>query len=193
MLRSLIAVFVLTAIATVVAPLLPPARQRLPLALLLDLVPFAGVAVATVIATVRLRRVSPPLVRVFIAVYGYFAGGLVGALGVAHLTGVATASLEQARQHRFVYNFRSYSLVLLGVLLIAAGLVAAIQAGRLAQGHRTAWRASLSVWTALLVISLPLVPLQGFAVLFSVFAALGLVLLCGMRRHFDVQSTASEY
>jgi hypothetical protein len=187
--RPLLTVFVLTAIATTVAQLFSPARELLPLALLLDLVPFGGVVAATVIATVRLRRVPLPLIRLLIAVYGYFAGALVGTLGLAHLVAVVIGSIDRGRQPEFVYSFRFYSLVLLGVLLIAAGLMAAIEAARLARGHRAAWRASLSVWTAILAINLPLVSLQGFAVLFSVLAALEVLLLGGMRRHFDVKST----
>lgn len=188
-LRPLLTVFVLTAIATTVAQLLPPARELHPLALLLDFVPFGGVVAATVIAIVRLRRVPLPLIRLLIAVYGYFAGALVGTLGLAHLVAVVIVSIERGRQHQFVYSFRYYSLVLLGVLLIAAGLRAAIEAARLARGHRAAWRTSLSVWTAILAINLPLVPLQGFAVLFSVLAALEVLLLGGLQRHFDVKST----
>lgn len=186
--RPLLTVFVLTAIATTVALLLPPARGLLPLALLLDFVPFGGVVAATVIATVRLRRAPLPLIRLLVAAYGYFAGALVGTLGLAHLVAVVIGSIGRGRRHQFVYSFHFYSLVLLGVLLIAAGLVAAVEAARLARGHHAAWRASLSVWIAILAINLPLAPLQGFAVLFSVLAALELLLLGGMRRHFGVES-----
>jgi hypothetical protein len=184
--RPLLTAFALTAIATTVALLFPPARELLPLALLLDFVPFVGAVAATVIAAVRLRRVPLPLIPLLIAVYGYFAGALVGMLGVAHLVAVVIASINRGRQHQFVYSFHFYSLVLLGMLLIAAGLMSAIEAARLARGQRAAWRASLSVWTAILAINLPLVPLQGFALLFSLLAALELLLLVGMRRHFDV-------
>ena len=187
--RPLLTVFALTAIATTVAQLFPPARELPSLALLLDFVPLGGVVAATVIAIVRLRRVPLPLIRLLIAVYGYFAGALIGTFGLAHLVAVVIGSIDRGRQGQFVYSFHFYSLVLLGVLLIAAGLIAAIEAARLAQGHRGAWRASLLVWTAILAINLPLVPLQDFAVLFSVLAALKLLLLGGMRRHFDVKST----
>ncbi len=185
------AVFVLTVIATTTAMYLPTERKAVPLALLLDFVPLGGVVTATAFAGRRFRRVSLSLTRLLIAVYGYFAGGLVGTLGVAHSFAVIMTSVARARQHPFVYTFRFYSLVLLGVLLIVAGLIAAIEAERLARGHRAGWRASLSVWTAILVINLPLVPLQGFAVLFSVLAALGLLLLAGTRRHFDVKSAGN--
>ncbi|HYI10932.1 MAG TPA: hypothetical protein VEK57_17885 [Thermoanaerobaculia bacterium] len=186
--RPLLIVVVLTAIATAVAQVLPPSRELRSVALLLDSVPLGGVVLATVIAALRLRRASLPLVRLLIAVYGYFAGALIGTLGVAHLVAIVVASLGRGRQ-QFVYSFRFYSLVLLGVLLIMTGLMAAMQAAHLARGHRGAWRASLSVWTAILAINLPLVPLQGFAIVFSVLAVLELLLLGGMRRHLGVQPT----
>jgi hypothetical protein len=186
--RPLLTVVVVTAIATGVAQVLPPSRELRPVALLLDLLPFGGVVLATVITTLRLRRA--PLIRLLLTAYGYFAGALIGALGVAHLVAVLGASLDRAGRHQFVYSFRFYSLVLLGVLLIVTGLMAATQAAHLARGHRATWRASLSVWTVILAINLPLVPLQGFAVGFSVLAVLELLFLGGMRRHFGVQSAA---
>lgn len=173
----MVTVFVLTAVATTIALYLPPERKVVPLALLLDFVPLGGVVTATAFAVRRFRRASRSQARLLVAVYGYFAGGVVGALGVAHTVAVTMAEVGRARQHHFEYTFRFYSLVLLGVLLIVAGLIATIEAERLARGQRAGWRASLSVWTAILMINLPLVPLQGFAILFSVLAALGLLLL----------------
>jgi hypothetical protein len=183
----LLAVFALTAIAGTVAQILPPAREFVPLALLLDFVPLGGVITATVIVAIRLRRVSVPLIRLLIATYGYFAGALVSTLGLAHTVAVTTGAINRGLQHQFVYSFHFYSVVLLGVLLITVGFMATIETARLAQGNRAAWRASLSISTAILAINLPLVPLQGFAVLFSVLAALELLLLAGTRRQFDAE------
>jgi len=183
----MLTVFALTAIATTVAHLLPPARNPVPLGLLLDFVPLAGVATATVLAARSFRRVSRSLIHLLMGVYGYFAGGLVGTFGLAHISAVTLVAIERAGQQQFVYTFRFYSLILLGVLLVVAGLMAIVQAGQLARGHRAGWRASLSVWTAILAINLPLVPLQRFAVLFSLLAALELLLLGATRRHFDVK------
>jgi hypothetical protein len=187
----LLVVLVLTAIATTVAQLLPLGKAFRAAALLLDLVPVGSVIVATVITSIRLRRERLPLIRLVGGVYGYFAGALVGALGVAHLVAVALAAVDGG-QRPFVYTFRVYSLVLLGVLLVTAGLIAATQATRLALDQRGAWRASLRVWVVLLAINLPLVPLQGFAILFSILAALGLFLVGGMWRRFDVKTAERE-
>lgn len=188
MFKPLLKVFVLTAIATTVAVLLPVSRELLPLAIMLDFVPFGGVVAATLIATLRLKHTPLPLVRLLIAVYSYFAGGLVGALGLNHLVAVVIEAINQGRQHQFVYDFRFYSLVQLGVLLIATGIMASIETAGLARGERAAWHTSLLVWITILAINLPLVVLQGFAILFSVLAAVELLLLGGMWRHFHVKS-----
>ncbi|HEX6899219.1 MAG TPA: hypothetical protein VF789_05875 [Thermoanaerobaculia bacterium] len=188
MFKPLFNVLVLTAIATTVAMLLPDRKELLPLAVMLDFVPVGGVVAATVIATLRFKRTPLPLVRLLMAGYSYFAGGLVGALGLAHLVAVVIVAINRGRQHEFVYDYRFYSLLQLGVLLIAAGIMASIKAAGLARGELAAWRASLSVWIAILAINLPLVPLQGFAVLFSVLAALELLLLGSMRGNFYVKS-----
>ncbi len=185
--RLLLAALVLTAIAGTVAQVVPPSRGLLPLALLLDSVPVAAAVVATVIATRRLMRDHVPVVRLLIAAYTYFAGALIGALGVAHLAAVVVVSIGRGRQSRFLYDFRFYSLVLLGAVLIATGVMAAMQSEWFARGHRVAWRTSLSVWATILAINLPLVPLQGFAVMISALAVLALLLLGGIRRHFSVQ------
>jgi hypothetical protein len=177
----LLIVFALTAIATAVAQRLPNTGELRALALLLDVVPFGAVVAATVIAGMRFWRVSPPRSRFGVAAYSYFAGAIVGALGLAHLVSVVMTAMDRSRQNQFVYDFRFYSLVLLGVLLVAAGFLAAIAAAGLARGDRAAWRASLAVWSAILVINVPLIPIQGFAVLFSALAALELVLLAGLR------------
>ena len=162
----LLAALILTAMATTVAQLLPPETEFRAVALLLDVVPFGSVVVATLITSIRLRRERLPLIRLANGVYGYFAGGIIGALGVAHLVAVSLAAVDGGRLP-FVYTFRVYSLVMLGVLLVATGLIAAVQARRVALDPRGRWRASFTVWAAMLAINLPLVPLQGFAILFS--------------------------
>lgn len=189
--RPLLIVVALTGAATIIAQRLPSSEALIPLGLLLDSVPLGGVVVATVIATRRLRRAPVVLSRLLVAVYGYFAGALISALGAAHLAAVMMASVNRWRQQQFVYGFHFYSLVLLGVLLIATGLIAAIKTAHLARGHRADWRASLSVWAAILAINLPLTPLQGFAIAFSAFAVLALLLLGGIRRQFGAQSTGA--
>ena len=187
-LRPLLTVFMLTAVATAVALLSRTANELLAVALLLDFVPVVGVVVATAVAIARLKRVPCPLIRLVLPVYSYFAGALVGTLAVAHVVAVVIRSIDRARQQQFVYDFHVYSLVLLGVLLIAGGLMVTIETAGLARRHRPAWRTSMSVWTAILAINLPLVPIQSLAIVFSVVAALALLLLGGTRRQFGQES-----
>ena len=184
--KGILVVFVLTAIATVLAQVLPAARQPAPVGLLLDVVPLAGVATATALAIPRFRRLAPSPIRLLNAIYAYLAGGIVGAFGVAHTAAVTLVAIERAAGQQFVYTYRFYSLLLLGALLITGGLLATLQAARLARGHPAGWRASVAVWAALLAVNLPLVPLQGFAVLFSALATVALLLLAGTKRSFDV-------
>lgn len=184
--KAILVVFALTAIATVLAQVLPAARQLAPLGLLLDVVPLAGAATATALAIPLFRRLAPSPIRLLNAVYAYLAGGIVGAFGAAHTAAVTLASIERARGQQFVYDYRFYSLILLGAVLIAGGLLATLQAASLARGQPAGWRASVTVWAAILAVNLPLVPLQGFAVLFSALATVALLLLAGTKRSFDV-------
>lgn len=188
----LLTALVLTLATGAIAQVVPPSRAWLPVALLLDSVPFAASVIATVIATRRLVRDDVPLARLLVAAYVYLAGTCIATLGVAHLTAVFAQSIERVRQSRFLYDFRLYSLVLLGVALIAAGVMAAVRSASLARGSLEAWRASLAAWTTILAINLPLAPLQTFAVVFSGLAALALLWLGASRRHFTVPPTRSN-
>ena len=185
MVWPLLGVYLLTALATAATHLLQPARELRAFGLLLDVVPFAGVIAATGITAARLRARSLPSARVVVSICSYLAGALVGTLGVAHSTAVVMLAVARVQESPFDYTFRFYSLLLLGGLFIAAGLVAATKTEGLARGRCSAWRAAVSLWCGVLAINLPLVPLQRFAIAFSVIAAIALLLLAGVRRQFD--------
>lgn len=185
---ALFAAIVATVVAGTAAQVVPLANEVAPIAILLDIVPFGSALAAAVITALRLRPVSVSPVRLVVAAFGYFAGALVATLGFAHLVAVVIMAIGRGRQDQFVYNFHFYSVFLLGVLLIAAGAAAAFQAERSGRGRFAAWSRSLWVWSGILVINLPLVPLQGFAVLFSVLASAELLLLICMRSHLSVVS-----
>lgn len=152
----------------------------------LDVVPIASVFVITLIAYVRWRRSAPPLLF-FIALSEYFAGALVAVLGANHLTAVVYSAIQRARQDRFVYDFRFYALLLLGVLLVTCGALATRFAVQLLEQRVV--RASIASWLALLVINLPLVPIQRFAILFSVVAVIELLLLLHLHRTLRAHPT----
>ena len=86
----------------------------------------------------------------------------------------------------FVYDFRFYALVQLGVLMIAGGVACVILAPRLMRGEPRAWKATLWATVALLAINVPLMPIEDNAYGPSAFAFLNLVALAATRKRFDV-------
>jgi len=111
----------------------------------------------------------------------FFCGALIGLLGVAHTVAVIGRAL---RGPTFEYNFRLYSLVMLGVSLIAGGLCCLSTSWNVARGDARAWKTALAATTLLLVVNAPLMPIQGFATGFSAFLVVTLLTLIATRRCF---------
>jgi hypothetical protein len=106
-------------------------------------------------------------------------GLLIALLSAVHSITVAVVAAR--RDGPLVYDFRFYSLELLGGLLIALGLGLVFAAAGIARGEVMARRAAIGACLGLLAVNLPLMPLQGFAIGFSVFAAIGLAVLLFVR------------
>lgn len=119
----------------------------------------------------------------------FFCGALIGSLGSAHLLAVIGRAIFR-RGPTFEYDFRLYSLILLGVLLITGGVRSVAAAWKLTQGDARAWKTALATTAMLLAVNLPLVPIQGFATGFSVFLGVNLLTLLATRRHFVAISGA---
>lgn len=154
-----------------------------------ELVLLIGAIVATIgfVATARRRRV--PLVFVAVAAINLFCGAMIAALGTAHLAAVvgrALAGKGSGPGGTFVYDFRFYSLMLLGVLLVAAGVTCLSSVRRLIRGDGGGRRVAVSATVVLLALNVPLMPIQGFAVGFSAFALVNLAALWLTRTHFRV-------
>ena len=111
----------------------------------------------------------------------FLCGALIGLLGMVHTLAVIGRAL---RGPAFEYNFRLYSLVMMGVAQIAGGVRCLSTSWNLARGDVRAWKAAVGATTLLLVVNLPLMPIQGFAVGFSVFLAVNLLVLIATRRRF---------
>jgi hypothetical protein len=96
------------------------------------------------------------------------------ALAGAHTFVVVAVALGRASP---VYDFRLYSLLLLGALLAGLGLALALAAAGVANRDRAGWRRA--VWSAafLVAVNAPLAPIQGFGTLLAALAAATLVLL----------------
>jgi len=135
------------------------------------------------------HRRGVPQALVAVAAINLFCGAVIGPLGTAHLVAVvgrALAGKGSGPGGTFVYNFRFYSLALLGVMLIAAALACLTSVRSLMRGDPTGRRVALAATAVLLVLNVPLIPIQGFAVGFSVFALANLAALWHARKHFRV-------
>jgi hypothetical protein len=138
-------------------------------------------------AAARRRRVPGALVAA--AAIDLYCGVVIASLGTMHVLAVvgrALAGNGSGPGGTFVYDFRFYSLLLFGVTLIAPALAALTAVRRLTRGDAAGGRVAGSASLVLLVLNIPLVPIQAFAMAPSVFALANLVTLWSARKHFRV-------
>jgi len=84
----------------------------------------------------------------------------------------------------FVYNFRFYSLVFVGVVIVIAGFYCLIAARGLTRADPLARRRALRASLVILAVNAPLAPIQGFAYGLAGFAFLNLIGLAVSRKWF---------
>jgi lysylphosphatidylglycerol synthetase-like protein (DUF2156 family) len=82
----------------------------------------------------------------------------------------------------FVYNFRFYSLVFVGVVIVVAGFYCLIAARGLTRADPLARRRALRASLVILAVNAPLAPIQGFAYGLSILALFNLIGLATSRR-----------
>jgi hypothetical protein len=144
------------------------------------LVVFAG----TIASAVLLRRQGIRGRGLLAAVWLSFYGLMLTAMMLAHSAEVVyrtVAARAAVTSSASIYNFRVYSLLLLGALLIWAGVVSLRAAPGLGRGSVEARRAALRASVAVLALVAPLIPIQKlFGILLSVLSMFSLLVL--MRR-----------
>ena len=136
---------------------------------------FAVLLIAVVAAATlwwRVARRGAGLEIATASALAFGAGLVTVGLPAGHLAGVAITELRRSPR---VYEFRVYALVLLGAVLGVLGTRLAVAAVGVGRGERAAWRNGVTAAVALLVVNVPLAPIQGFAVALSIFACIGLV------------------
>lgn len=105
--------------------------------------------------------------------------------GLAHIQGV----MATAARRGYTYDFRYAGLLLVGITIAYAGLLCLWAVRGLARGQRHAWDRALSGTLLLLLVSLPLIPVDGpgqdNAVSTAIPAAVILVLLLVTRHRFE--------
>jgi hypothetical protein len=131
---------------------------------------LAALAAAVTLAA-RARRRGAGWRTAIAAAVVLFVGLVAAALGVAHEVAVIAVAAERAA---FTWDFRFASLLLVGLLLAAAGLTCAAGAFELSRGTGAYGRALVGA-VLLLLVNAPLIPVQGFAVALSVAAVVALV------------------
>jgi hypothetical protein len=109
--------------------------------------------------------------------------GLVGVLltvmGFGHLYGVIVAATTRS----YAYDFRLAGLLLVGMALVFAAALCLSAVRGLARGQRTAWDRALIGTLLLLLVLVPLIPMQpDMAPGLSILAAVNLILLVAARR-----------
>jgi hypothetical protein len=114
----------------------------------------------------------------------FFCGAVIASLGSAHTVAVIGRAL---RGPSFVYNFRLYSLALLGTCQMAGGLRCLSTSWRVTRGDARAWKSALAATMALLIVNVPLIPIQGFAGATSLIAGVTLITLIATGRRFVTQ------
>jgi hypothetical protein len=103
-------------------------------------------------------------------------------LGGAHLLSVVGRALRGTMLEGtgdFTYDFRFYSLVMLGLLLVVPGILCLWSASRLAKAQPVARKIGFWASLVLVVVNGPLIPIQKFAILLGGLALLNLVVLAG--------------
>jgi hypothetical protein len=105
-------------------------------------------------------------------------GAAALALGIAHLVAVISHALHTGA----AYDFRLYSLGVLGFLLVVPGAVCVRHARGLAKRRRAAWNGAMVSSLVLLAASGPLVPLQPIAMIPGGLALVNVVALLVSRR-----------
>jgi hypothetical protein len=108
----------------------------------------------------------------------------------AHQFAIGISAFVRWRQGLFVYDFRFYSLMLLGAVFIGLGGYLLAQLGELSRGVATARRSICRVCLLQMLCSLPLFPLNPIG-LMPVLASLGVlaVLFFASRRTGKFKST----
>ncbi|MGH9491905.1 MAG: hypothetical protein ACRD2K_00245 [Terriglobales bacterium] len=96
-------------------------------------------------------------------------------LALGHLQGVFRKAFGGPEP--FNYNFHFYSVVMVGVLVAAPGLVCLWQVRGLAHGERQSWKSALGANLAVIAVNAPLLPFNDFPGVLIGCAAVNLIAL----------------
>ena len=121
----------------------------------------------------------------FAAGVSLFVGVATTIFASAHLDGVMQAAITKG----YAYNFRLASLLIVGMAMVAGGVLCIAARRELARGHRIGWQRAFYGSVLLVLVSMPLEPIQpgiAPAITFlgglNIFVLLVVALLVALRR-----------
>ena len=147
-----------------------------------DLTVLALIFAGTILATALLwrRRIRGRLLfdSIWLSFYGLVLILMMGAHSAEIVYRIVAARAAAANSAGSWYDFRVYSLLLLGALLIWAGVESLRAAQSLSRGSAQARRAALRVAVVVVAIVAPLIPFQKvFGILLTVLSLLAILVL----------------
>lgn len=111
-----------------------------------------------------------------------FVGLLITTMGSAHLYGV----MVTATRRSYAYDFRLAALLVVGIALVFAAALCLTAVRGLARHDRAAWSRALVGTLLLLLVLVPLSPVQpDMAPGLSVLAVVNLIVLLAVRRELE--------
>ncbi len=146
-----------------------------------------GTVAATLLFLFGARRRGAPAALVTVGAIDLFCGLITFTLVAIHLSAVigrAFSGKGLGGAPAFTYNFRFYSLVLVGLLIAVPAFLCASCARGLTRGDASAWKSALRSSVLLLAVNGPLMPIQGFAIGLTGLALVNLTALAASRERF---------
>jgi len=146
-----------------------------------DLAALILLFLGTAISAVLLWRKNIRGWNLFLMTWLVFYGLALSAMMLGHCFEILSQAVATGMAQKgtsWTYDFRFYSLLLLGVLLIWRGIWYLLAVTKLSRGDMAGWRIALNNTFVVLAIVVPLIPIQTlFAVILSILGAVTILIL----------------
>ena len=152
-----------------------------------DVVTLLVIALASVAFSIIARyRWRTPAAIVAAGGFTFGYGLLTTVFSALHLVTAARPFLGRNTESAavFIYDFRFYSLMLLGILFVILGSACLRLATGVAQGKFLARQRALGYTVMLLLVNFPLMPLEVSGIVLSLGALVNILALSVSREHF---------
>jgi hypothetical protein len=144
-------------------------------------------AAAGVVTFLRAKKQGAAILPAVVGAYQLTLGAMILVLSLIHLGAILwepIAGKGPAGAVSFDYNFRYYSLLLVGFVQAVPAFLLLGNVKGLVWQKQDAWKGAVRVSIVLLAVNLPLTPIQGFAAAFSIFVAVNLFFLYLSRKYY---------